>query len=96
MADDEVRYHNAPRDIFNVPEVMHRLAVIQPFEEGKYSDIPKWDGQILEHTTAAVLLHFSKVQRPSRINWFPYSQLRKAEDGQSVYATNWIIDKKGL
>lgn len=95
MAED-IPYHNAPREIYTVMEVMERIQVMADFEESKYSDIPKWDGEFLEHTSAAVLLHFSRVQRPSRMNWFPFSQLRKTDDGLSIYATDWILNKKGL
>lgn len=89
-------FHDAPREIFQVPEIMSRIAVIQPYEEDKYSDVPKWDNMILEWTISAVLLQFTRITRPTRMNWFPFSQLRKAEDGLSVYATSWILDKKGF
>lgn len=86
------------RDIFHTPEVMDMLKVITPFEEAKYSDIPSWDGWIENWTTSAVLLHLN--MDPPRVKqnqyWFPISQLRKAEDGQSIYATIWILEKKGL
>lgn len=91
-----VEYHNAPREIYRVPEVMFRISVIQSFEEDKYSDIPKWDGLIDSWTDAAILLHFDKVQRPAAMNWFPISHIRKTDDGLSIYASIWILNKKGF
>lgn len=91
-----VEYHNAPREIHTLSEVMFHIAVIQSFEEDKFSDVPKWDGMVVSWTAAAVLLHFDKTKREPRENWFPYSQLRKTDDGLSVYASNWILTKKGF
>lgn len=82
------------RDITHVQEVMAKIAVIQEHEESRYSDIPKWDGWIENYTDHAVLL---KLDRQSgRNDWFPYSQLRKTEDGKSIYASYWILEQKGL
>jgi SNF2-related domain len=86
-------FHNAPREIYGILDLMVHISVIQSFEEDKYSEIPKWDGMVNSWTGNAVLLHFAKVDRPSRLNWFPYSQLRKTEDGLSVYASTWILRK---
>lgn len=89
-------FHNAPRDIFTITELMFRIRVIQAYEEDKYSEVPKWDNLIDSWTDSAVLLHFDKINRPARHNWFPTSQLRKTEDNFSIYASNWILDKKGF
>lgn len=85
------------RIIYSVDEVMQSIKVIQGFEERKFSDIPKWEGWIENWTENAVLLHFN-VEREGRRSqfWFPYSQLRKAGDDQSIYASTWILDRKGL
>lgn len=88
--------HDDGRDIYTVPEVMARIKVIQDFEDSKYSDIPKWTGFVHNWTENAVLLDFSDTSRRSRDNWFPFSQLRKAADDKSVYATTWILDQKRL
>lgn len=85
------------RIIYEVDDIMQHIAIIQEHEEGKYSDIPRWNGWIESWTDKAVLLH---IEEPGRTrqnqHWVPYSQLRKAEDGQSIYATLWILNKKGL
>ena len=91
-----VDYHNSPRDIFSVTELIAKLRVIGSYEEDKFSDVPKWDGNVLSWTDRAVLFSFPGTDRPSRENWFPLSTLRKAEDEQSIYASKWILDKKGL
>jgi len=67
------------------------LEVITEREERKYSDIPGFDGDIEASTEKALCL----VCNGKEV-WFPHSQLRKAEDGQSIYASNWILEQKGL
>jgi len=90
-------FHNAPREIYGISDLMMKIAVIQSFEESKYSDVPKWDGMIDSWTDNAALFHFARSpQRPARMNWFPLSQLRRTEDGLSIYASSWILDKKGF
>lgn len=89
-------FYDAPREIYRVSDVMAQIAVIRSFEENKYSDVPRWDGFVSSWTPKAVLLHFTQINRPSRMNWFPYSTLRKTEDDLSVYASIWILGKKGF
>lgn len=85
------------RDIFTIPDVMDKMVVIRIHEEGRYSDIRKWSGEIEEWTEKAVLLRLDiSDQPPARQRWIPFSHLRKAADGQSIYASIWILDKKGL
>ena len=71
--------------------VLAELKVITESEENKYSDIPDWDGTMISYTSAAALLQIGE-----REVWFPLSQLRKADDEQSVYASIWILEQKGL
>lgn len=89
-------FYDSPRDIYTVSDVMGQIPVMKSFEQDKFSDIPGWTGLILSWTEKAILLCFTDSKRPSRDNWFPYSTLRKAEDDQSIYASNWILEKKGL
>jgi hypothetical protein len=79
------------RDIFGFPAVMDSIAVIGDSEENKYSDIPGWEGECENFTGAAVCLSIKGTDV-----WFPFSHLRKAEDGQSIYASNWILKQKNL
>ena len=86
------------RQLLEVPEVMQNIRVITSFEESKFSDIPRWDGWVANWTDKAALLVLRPLP-PSTSDdkhWFPLGQLRKAADGQSVYATVWILDKKGI
>lgn len=76
-------------------ELMKMISVITSEEEDKYSDIPGWTDLIETWTSVAVLLAF-EGRRPSRHNWYPISQLRRTEDGLSLYASRWLLDKKGL
>lgn len=89
-------FYDAPREIYSVSEAMARIRVISEVEEDFYSEIPRWEGMVLSWTGSAVLLKLPHKDRTSRDNWFPYSTLRKAEDDHSVYASNWILRKKGL
>lgn len=70
---------------------MHRIAVIQEFEEDKFDEIPKWDGEMGRYTDSAVLLRFAKEDV-----WFPISVLRTSGDRLSLYAANWFLERKGL
>lgn len=81
-------------EIHKSPDLMRAIAVIEEHEENKFSDIPQWTGWIKNYTDNAVLLEMERG--PDRRNWFPYSQLRRTEDGKSLYASDWLIDKKGL
>lgn len=85
-----------PRIIYSVPEVMAKIQIIQAFEESKFSDIPKWDGWIDNWTDLAALFNLNIPAARRNLFWFPYSHLRKAADDQSIYASFWILDKKGL
>lgn len=85
-----------PRDIYTVPEVMLTLQVIRDAEEDGYSDIPGWDGTVLGWSDKAIKIRAGNKGEPLREVWLPVSQLRKAGDGQSVYASVWILDQKGL
>ncbi len=89
-------FYNAPREIYGVPKIMNAIKEIKSFEEDRYSEVPKWDGFVVNWTDGAVLLSFTQIERPARENWFPYSTLRKTEDGLTVYASNWILEKKGF
>jgi len=80
-------------EIHKTPELVKLIPVMQEFEEDKYSDIPKWTGWVENYTESAVLLDVPP--RPPRMNWYPVSQLRRTEDGKSLYASNWILGKKG-
>lgn len=80
---------------FHVPAIMEKIKIIRDNEESLYSDIPEWNEQIAGWTDAAMLLIFPG-RATRREHWMPYSQLRKSEDGLSVYASNWILEQKGL
>lgn len=81
-----------PTDIFKNMIVMEALQVIKPSEENDYSDIPKWDGFLVRATEKALLLELKDGTEV----WFPISHLRIAEDKQSIYASNWILEQKKL
>jgi hypothetical protein len=84
------------RTIFEFPEVMRAIALIAETEEGKFSEVAGWDGSIRSHSDKAVLAYIEpKGQKPEQI-WLPLSQLRKTEDGYSIYASDWILAQKGL
>jgi hypothetical protein len=76
------------REIFKTKAVLEEIKEISEKEEDDYSDIPGFYGEIDNFTDRAVQLKIGQDY-----TWFPYSQLRKAEDGQSIYASTW---KKGL
>lgn len=86
------------RDIFTNKSLIERLQIISDSEENNYSDIPGWEGGYLAEARsgAAVLLWFPHRKGKDQEHWFPISQLRRAEDNQSIYASNWIIDQKKL
>lgn len=75
-------------DIYSMKHVIDRIAVITDSEENKYSDIPGWDGDCLRESDKSVLLNCKSGEK-----WFPYSQLRKAEDNQSIYCSTWLLNK---
>jgi hypothetical protein len=80
------------RDIFEWKEVLNQIQIISDREEDSYSDIPGWDGQVAYMPTdKAVCL----VIKGTNV-WFPFSQLRKAEDNASIYASLWILEQKDL
>jgi len=79
-----------PFDIYKNSLIISRVQVISDAEESKYSDIPGWEGEYVADTDKAVMLHFPAN---SSNRWFPYSQLRKAEDDQSIYASDWFLNK---
>lgn len=78
-------------DIYRSPIVMGKIRVMLEIEEDLYSDIPRWNGTYIHSTESAVLMQIGDKQV-----WLPFSQLRKTDDGLTIYATNWIIDEKGL
>jgi len=80
-------------EIHKRPELMEVIEIIQEHEEDKYSDIPTWTGWVETWTDSAVLLDLPG--RETRSNWFPLSQLRRTEDGKSLYASEWILRQKG-
>lgn len=83
------------RVLFTQPNVMDKIAVISEKEENRYSDIPGWDGEYGSASPLAVELYFPQRTIRNWL-WFPFSHLRKAEDGQSIYASDWIINEKHL
>ena len=76
----------AKRSIYSVPSLMLKIEVMEIEDEDIYSEIPDWDGQIEQWTDLAVLIGKE---------WFPISQLRKTEDDDAIYASLWILDRKG-
>lgn len=79
-------------EIYTQPSIMARIAEFTNDQEAdRYSEIPGWEGGMLSATNNAVLL-----QCKDTTHWFPFSQLRKAEDGLSVYASMWILNEKGF
>jgi hypothetical protein len=84
------------RDIFTNPDIMMLIREITSSEEHKFSDIPGWQGGYMAVSALAVLLWFPDREADKDRYWFPFSQLRKAEDNQSIYASNWIISKCDL
>lgn len=83
-------------ELFTNADAMSRIKVMASFEEDKYTDIPDWSGDIEHHTDSAILLYLPNRRPTSKKPWVPFTQLRKTEDGLSVYATNWIIERMGL
>lgn len=84
-----------PIKLDQAEELMKMISIAQPFDD-KYTSIPRWTGWIESWTVSAVLLSFEGDRRPSRLNWFPISQLRRSEDGSTLYASYWILNKKGI
>lgn len=82
------------RSIYTAPHILDVIGVIQGSEEHKYSDIPGFEGEFLASSPNAVLLVLAGRGVPRREVWFPFSQLRVAEDRLSLYATNWVLDQK--
>lgn len=88
-------------NIFDDKECMSRIKVMQEFEEEKYSEIPaadgiKWDGMIQHNSGMAILLAYSPEIDMRKKYWLPFSHLRKAPDGLSIYASFWILERAGL
>ena len=86
------------REIYTNPQMMAKIQIISDSEENSYSDIPGWKGGYMAEARSglAVLLYFPDRPGKDAEVWFPYSQLRKAEDDQSIYASNWILEQKKL
>lgn len=84
------------REIWSNKALLDSIKEIRPSEEDKYSDIPGWEGHYLAESPDAVLLYIVRDKRADSDVWFPKSQLRIAEDRQSLYASTWILDQKGL
>lgn len=82
------------REIYSDKNVMALITVISDAEEHKYDEIPGWDGGYTAVGERAVLLFFPNAKEDEI--WFPFSQLRKTEDGLSLYASRWILYEKGL
>lgn len=84
-------------DVFTVPEVMRAIEPITDREENRYSDIPHWEGSVMSWTDKALCVRVTKRQPDGSYDvWLPLSQLRKAGDEQSIYASDWILEQKGL
>ena len=81
--------------IFENREAMDKIAVISEDEEDRYTDVPGWDGTCFSSNKAIRVTVAPRGQTPRDV-WLPFSQLRKAADGQSVYASVWILDQKGI
>lgn len=74
---------------------MKKIAVIQEFEEDRFDEIPKWDGESIDTwTDLAVLLTLDGKEPWQR--WLPIQEIRRTEDGLSIYASTWIMEKKRL
>jgi hypothetical protein len=84
------------RSIYAENEIMDKIATITESEENRFSDVPGWDGDILASSPASILIECSNKGHPVTETWMPLSQLRKSEDKQSIYASNWILEKKNL
>lgn len=85
------------REVWTNARILNSLKTILPSEGDKYSDIPGWEGEYMSSTDAAILLYIpARRGKPSAEIWFPMSQLRIAEDKQSIYASQWILEQKGL
>ena len=85
------------REIWTNPQLLDNIEHIKESEEDRYSDIPGWEGEYLASTPDAILLFMPNGKgKNEREIWFPIKHLRKAEDGQSIYASNWILTQKGF
>lgn len=80
-------------EVWELTDFLDTLQVITASEENDYSDIPGWEGEFVVISSKAIKLYFPKT---SLSVWFPLSQLRIAEDKQSIYAPNWLLNNKGL
>lgn len=76
-------------DIFLNKELLAKLDTIEDQDENLYSDVPGWEGQIDGHTNKAIQF----IHQDGTMQWFPISQLRIAGDAQSIYASNWFLNK---
>jgi len=70
---------------------LSHVDLITERDEHRYSDIPGFDGDIIDVRPKALCLILEGTP-----TWFPISQLRQAGDGQSLYASKWILEQKGL
>ena len=82
------------RYAYKWPELMDKFQVIKEFEEGRYDEIGGWESEVGEYTDKAFLVVFPGTSR-KRGGWVPFSQARKAEDGQSIYVANWVQKERG-
>lgn len=85
------------RSIWTAQFILDRIQTIKESEENKYTDIPGWDKcEFFSDTPDAILLILEVKGGKRQDFWFPYSQLRIAEDRQSIYCSEWILTQKGL
>lgn len=85
-----------PRAIYSNAEIMANIQTMTETEDGMFGAIPGWTGEYVADTPNAVLLFLpERSWRESEV-WFPMRHLRKTSDGQSVYASLWILAQKGL
>lgn len=85
------------RSIWTDKNLLARIVTIIEIEEDRYTDIPGFDKcEYMSVSSAAVLLILEIKGSDKKEVWFPFSQLRLAEDRQSIYCSNWILTQKGL
>jgi hypothetical protein len=85
-----------PRPIIELPSVMNRIAVVTSKERDDYCLLPGWDGTVVDHTDEAVFIRWRDRPGYLRDVVLPLAQLRKSADGQTVYASQWLVRKEGL
>ena len=84
------------RSVWTDKDLLDSIAEIQLSEEDKYDEIPKWKNEYLSKSQRALLLSFPDSKGDKREIWFPLTQLRIAEDRQSIYCSIWFLHKIGL